>query len=268
VTRPHAQTQSEPSPRATPTENDGGWLSVPPAELAAQLTLADERLYQKISATHLLSYVWSKRFGMRLALDKLPLLEFTQWFNTVACLVASAVVTTAELQERARIFSYFVAVAKELQKLNNFNGLTAVLAGLSNSAVHRLTGSQQSMPSESRSDWDALSLLMAPNGANSEYRAALAQQQRCPPFIPYIGVHLTDLTFIGVGNEDCVDKQLNFGKRRKAHTAISSCLAGRVERYSLNESSRAKALIDTAERLSNEEMYEKSLQIEPRGKFK
>jgi hypothetical protein len=54
----------------------------------------------------------------------------------------------------------------------------------------------------------------------------------------------------------------------QAHTAISSCLAGRVERYSLNESSRAKVLLDTAERLSNEEMYDKSLQIEPRGKIK
>ena len=203
------------------------WLSMDPTETARHMTLVDEALYHKVGALHLLSYVWGKKAGGRGAVDKLPLIELTQSFNLTASLISSAVVSSRDLLERAQLMSQFVAVGMELLKLGNFNGLTAILAGLSNSAVYRLRGCQQSMPSESRADWESMQQLMSPSGAYAEYRAALAQQQHSPPFIPYVGVHLTDLTFIGEGNKDWVEQQINFGKRQKVNVSEAEPLGVR-----------------------------------------
>ena len=48
---------------------------------------------------------------------------------------------------------------------------------------------------------------------------------------------------------------------------ITSCLAGRVERYPMSESAALEQLIRAAPQLTNEELYKQSLQIEPRGRY-
>jgi len=239
------------------------WLGVPAEELAQQLTLRDERLYHRITSTNLLSFAFGSRVGHQVARDKLPLFEFTQWFNTVACIVASAVVCCGDAAVRAKLRCYFIAVATELQRLGNFNGLTAVMAGLNNVAVYRLKTCQQRMPAECVAAQESLDLLMSPKRSYAEYRAALAQQQRSPPFIPYLGVHLTDLTFIGESTKSEVGPHINFSKHRQTAAVVVSCLAGRVERYQILESPRVTKLIDAAERLSDNDLYERSQLIEP-----
>ena len=53
----------------------------------------------------------------------------------------------------------------------------------------------------------------------------------------------------------------------QAHAVITSCLAGRVERYPMSESAALEQLIRAAPQLTNEELYKQSLQIEPRGRY-
>ena len=179
-------------------------------------------------------------------------------------MISSAVVGTQPLVERALLLAHFVAVAAELRKLHNYNGLMAVLAGLGNAAVHRLRWCKQRMPRQARSDWEALSAFML-QGGHKDYRTALAQQRRSPPFIPYLGVHLTDLTFIGEGNKDHVGDAINLGKRQQVHATIVSCLAGRTERYSFSTLPGLARMLEAAPRRSEEQLYRESLLREPRG---
>ena len=53
----------------------------------------------------------------------------------------------------------------------------------------------------------------------------------------------------------------------QAHAVISSCLAGRVERYPMSESVALGRLIHGAPQLANEDLYMLSLRIEPRGRY-
>ena len=173
-------------------------------------------------------------------------------------------VGTLALHERAALLEHFVAVALESRKLHNYNGVMAVLAGLGNASVHRLRLCKQRMSRQARTDWESLSALMLQHG-HKEYRVALAQQRRAPPFIPYLGVHLTDLTFIGEGNKDTIGDAINLGKRQQVHATISSCLAGRTERYIFSTLPGLSRMLEAAPRRSEEQLYQESLLREPRG---
>ena len=54
--------------------------------------------------------------------------------------------------------------------------------------------------------------LMDPSHSWSKYRNAL-KEAREKSAIPYLGVYLTDLTFIDEGNPDVLDGKINLSKR-------------------------------------------------------
>ena len=282
------------------------WLAVDAAQIARYLTLADEALYHAVSHTHLLSYVWKGgcfradgsesgsgggggggggggagggaggggkggggKGGGDDASSKQPLHALTQHFNDVANMVASALVSTEALATRALLLAHFLHVALELRRMSNFNSLMAILAALGSAAVHRLKHTRARTGPKVSGLWDVLTALMAHDGSYHAYRTALTAARRAPPFVPYLGIHLTDLTFLGDGNKDLVDGgQINLAKRQQVHGVLSACLAGRSVRYPFAALPGLARLVDAAPRLSEAEQYSRSLQREPRGASK
>jgi len=240
------------------------WLAVDATQLARYLTLSDEVLYRAVSHHHLLSYVWKSD---QEAANKAPLHRLTQRFNEVANILASALVSTASLTTRAALFGHFINVGHALSKLGSYNALMALLASLGSAAVHRLKHTKAKLHPKLIAKWEALAALMSHDGSYRSYRAALSMARRHPPFIPYLGVHLTDLTFLGDGNKDVLpDGQINLSKRQQVHTVLTSCLSGRSVRYPFASLPGLAKLLEAAPRLSEDEAYAKSLKIEPRGK--
>ena len=250
--------------RALPPDSAAAeqWLAVDAAQLARYLTLYDEQLYHAVGHAHLLSYVWKTDDE---ASSKGPLLRLTQRFNEVACVVASALVSTPDVGTRAALFSHFVAVGSELRRLANFNALMAILAALGSAAVHRLKATRAKIGPKSEGLWAALSRLMSHDGSYHEYRLALAAARRSPPFIPYLGVHLTDLTFLGDGTKDELDGSINLRKRQQVHGVLSSCLAGRSAHYPFSALPGIAKLVEATPHLSQDELYRSSLLREPRA---
>ena len=59
---------------------------------------------------------------------------------------ATMICCTSKLKRRVALVKYFLDVATELKKLNNFNSLMAIISGLNNSAVYRLKHTFNSLP--------------------------------------------------------------------------------------------------------------------------
>ena len=201
---------------------------------------------------------------------KQPLMQFTQQFNETANLISSAVVGAPSVGERAALLTHFVAVGVELRALRNFNGVNAVLAGLSNSAVHRMKCAKERLSNKTRADWEGLQRLMSCGGSYKHYRAALAEVRRRPPFIPYLGVHLTDLVMLGEvlkleGGPSKAEGKVNLTKRQQVHASIALCLAGRGARYGFAALPGIARMVEGASHMSEEQLYDASLAREPRG---
>ena len=76
------------------------------------------------------------------------------------------------------------------------------MAGLDTAAVHRLKATKAALPAEARTDLQEAANLVSTDGNRHAYRRALAQAAQ--PCVPYLGVYLTDLTFIEDGNADTI----------------------------------------------------------------
>ncbi len=60
--------------------------------------------------------------------------------------------------------------------------------------------------------WNDLEEKMSTDKSHKRYRELL--EESYPPLIPFLGVYLTDLTFVGDGNPDMIGDKHNFTKRR------------------------------------------------------
>jgi len=101
---------------------------------------------------------------------------------------------------RARIMGKFISVADALRTLRNYNTLMAILAGLNMSATHRLKHTVALLDTQYIAKRDALLELVSPSGSYKNLREAW--QGAAGAVLPYLGVFLTDLTFIEDGNAD------------------------------------------------------------------
>ena len=91
---------------------------------------------------------------------------------------------------------------------------------------------------------------------------------RCdPPCIPYLGIYLSDLTFIDEGTPNFTDSGLlNFAKMRMIAHVIREVRQFQQTPYKIEPIQKAAAyLLDPALRLSDDELYQRSLMIEPRS---
>jgi len=84
----------------------------------------------------------------------------------------------------------------------------ALIAGLNNSAVHRLKHTSENVHKKTTQTLEALVAAMHSQKSYAAYRELL---HTCnPPLVPYLGVYLTDLTFIDDGNQDKTAGLINF----------------------------------------------------------
>jgi hypothetical protein len=82
--------------------------------------------------------------------------------------------------------------------------------------------------------------------------------------VPYIGIYLTDLTFIEDGNPKYIDGKINFAKCRQFADVIRDIQTYQNTRYALREYDELINLLTNVDGLSDEEKFQLSLKIEPR----
>ncbi|KNC84295.1 hypothetical protein SARC_03456 [Sphaeroforma arctica JP610] len=144
----------------------------------------------------------------------------------------------------------------------------ALVAGFSNAAINRLHHTWEGINSSLKHKLTTMRATLAPNNNSAQYRKTLHFIRTAK--IPFLGVHLTDLTFIDDGNSDNLKEYpdyVNLEKLRKTYKVIVDIIKCQEIAYTDLKYNQEIMNILTSyiDPLDEEEDYELSLKLEPRG---
>lgn len=244
-------------------------LSVPPLEIARQLCLMEMEIFRRIRPPELMDQAWNKA---KLKWRAPNVLQSIQMFNQLSTGVSTAIVKTIRLKKRIKHYAHWLQVIDHLRQLNNFNSMLAVLAAFNASAVHRLKYTSAGVPPQYMKALTEAEAVMNSAMAFAAYRAVISSCN--PPCIPYLGVHLTDLTFIDE-NSNFVEtesgkKLINMQKRKLLYNVINKIQQFQQKEYNFHPVYQIQALIRNlcSSALDEAEMHKQSLLREPRNATK
>ncbi|GMR40650.1 hypothetical protein PMAYCL1PPCAC_10845, partial [Pristionchus mayeri] len=126
-----------------------------------------------------------------------------QYWATTEVLVARAPKCVQSLRKLIKIAHYS-------KQQGDLLSLFAIVLGLSNVAVSRLTLRWEKLPSRIKRMFSELESLLDPTRIHRAYRSLIAKMQ--PPFVPFNSLLLKDLTFIHEGNKTFFNGLVNFEK--------------------------------------------------------
>eukprot|EP00762_Andalucia_godoyi_P000953 ANDGO_03792.mRNA.1 Ras guanine nucleotide exchange factor A len=238
---------------------------VDPVEIARQMSLLEQEAYRRIRPEELLNTAWSKP---KLRHRAPTVSKMISRFNKISLFVARHIVSAEHLRLRAKRMAFWIRVADCLRTMSNFNSVLAVMSGLQLSAVHRLKFTKEEVPKKLLDVLNSLNALMESNSSFKNYRSAL--HQCSPPCVPYLGVYLTDLTFIEDGNQDFLDadqKIVNWSKRMLVSSIISEVQQYQHTPYVFHPVYALQKLLETEWEVvtSEDVLYDESILREPRN---
>lgn len=258
--------QNTPTPIMPKNMKKLKFLDIDVQEFARQLTIIESRLYGKIKATECLNKTWQKKIAEGdpdLAPNVKALIlhsnQMTNW-------VAEMILAQMDVKKRVVVIKHFVSVADRCRALNNFSTLTSIISALGTAPIARLKRTWDQVPQRTQAVLESMRRVMASTKNFGEYREALHAAN--PPCIPFFGVYLTDLTFIEDGIPSIIKKTnlINFAKRAKTAEVIRDIQQYQNVGYSLQPVPELQDYILSNMQAAGDvhEMYDKSLQVEPR----
>jgi hypothetical protein len=240
-------------------------LDLHPEEMARQITLIDHSLLKAIKPGEFLGLGWMKADKDQRSPHILAMIAN---FNRVSHWAASEILTQPDVKLRAQVIVRFICIAHFCLQLNNFNGVMQMLAALQNSSVHRLYKTWELLPQKFFDMFEAMALLMNGNAGQGNFRQYRDTLKMCvPPCVPYLGVYLTDLTFLNEGNPDFLDPEktmINVQKMMKISRVVRSITMFQQTPYCLAPVDFMKDFIMASHTLTEQEQYNKSIDMEPK----
>ncbi|XP_076221381.1 ras-specific guanine nucleotide-releasing factor 1 isoform X3 [Nomia melanderi] len=247
------------APPTTPSKETIETLSA--LEIAEQMTYLDHKIFISISNEEFLGQAWMKEDKATRAPN---ILLMTKRFNEVSQLVVSEIIRRSNMSARVAAIEKWAAVADISRVLHNYNGVLQICAAFRNSSVYRLKKTWEKVPKPTRQTIDKLQNIVSSDGRFKNLRNAL---HRCdPPCIPYLGLYLTDLSFINEGTPTMTeDGLLNFSKMRMIANVIREIRQFQQTPYKIELITKVtNYLLDPSLLLDDKDLYSMSLEIEPR----
>ncbi|XP_059148958.1 ras-specific guanine nucleotide-releasing factor 2-like isoform X7 [Physella acuta] len=230
-------------------------------DIAEQLTYLDHQIFIAIRSEELLSQAWMKPDKCHKAQH---VLLVSKRFNEVSRLVVSEIVSRSNMQDRVACIEKWAAIADICRCMHNYNGVLQICAAFVNSSVYRLKKTWEKLSKQTKQMIDRLQNLVSSEGRFKNMRDAL---HRCdPPCIPYLGMYLTDLSFIEEGTPNVTEEGLvNFSKMRMIAHVIREIRLFQQTSYKIEHHPRVTSyLLDPSRLLDEDQTYKASLEIEPK----
>ncbi|KAE8610406.1 hypothetical protein XENTR_v10012110 [Xenopus tropicalis] len=167
-------------------------LMVTPEEYAGQITLMDVPVFKAIQPEELSSCGWNKKEKYSSAPNAVA---FTRRFNQVSFWVVREILHAQTLKIRAEVLSHYIKTAKKLYELNNLHSLMSVVSGLQSAPIFRLTKTWALLSRKDKATFEKLEYVVSKEDNYKRLRDYI-NSLKMTPCIPYLGIYLSDLTYI------------------------------------------------------------------------
>uniref|UniRef100_A0A8C5D4W0 Ras-GEF domain-containing protein n=1 Tax=Gouania willdenowi TaxID=441366 RepID=A0A8C5D4W0_GOUWI len=167
-------------------------LKVTPEEYAGQITLMDDPVFKAIQPEELSSCGWNKKEKHSSAPN---VVAFTRRFNQTSFWVVREILHAQTLKIRAEVLSLYIRTAKKLCDINNLHAVMAVVSALQSAPIFRLTKTWALLSRKDKATFDRLDYLMSKEDNYKRLRDYISSQSMVS-CIPYLGMYLSDLTYI------------------------------------------------------------------------
>jgi hypothetical protein len=178
-------------------------LDFDPVELARQLTVKQMSIFCSILPEELLGSQWMKKGGI-----EAPNVKAMSSLSTdLSNLVADTILHHSEIKKRAAIIKHWIKIANHCLELHNYDGLMAIICSLNSSTIARLRKTWDAISPKRKEMLRTMQEIVEPSQNNKVLRTRL--HDHVPPCLPFLGMYLTDLTFVDIGNP--ATKQMSLG---------------------------------------------------------
>uniref|UniRef100_A0A8B9D4P6 Rap guanine nucleotide exchange factor 4 n=1 Tax=Anser brachyrhynchus TaxID=132585 RepID=A0A8B9D4P6_9AVES len=168
-------------------------------DLAHQMTIYDWELFNCVHELELIYHTFG-RHNFKKTTANLDL--FLRRFNEIQFWVVTEICLCSQLSKRVQLLKKYIKIAAHCKEYKNLNSFFAIIMGLSNVAVSRLSLT-----------WEvSLSYNPDPSRNHRAYRLTVAKLD--PPIIPFMPLLIKDMTFTHEGNKTLTDNLVNFEKMR------------------------------------------------------
>jgi len=217
-------------------------------------------IYAEIKPEELQELAWSKE-SLK---SKAPnLLQMIERFNHISNAFATLLIKESKIKQRKKFLEKLIRIVEHLETMNSYNMQMAVMSAFGSSAIHRLKHTWSSVKPKYIESAKKYQQLFSSEGSYKNYREAV--KNSTPPAIPFLGVYLTDLTFIDEGNPKYIENNLiNFKKKALEYEVIIQVLRFQESSYQFNLVPQVCTMIKNLPAMTEDDMYEISLEIEPR----
>lgn len=257
-------------------EDKIGLVDIEPLEMARQLTLIVSRYYCAVTAEELHPSNLNSKERRSQTVRTLARIS-----TDLANMVTHTILYNEEVKKRSAVLRHWIRVAGCCNELSNYDSLMAIVCALNSSTVSRLKRTWALVPGKQQESFKELSLVV---DTHRNYGALRQKLQACQlPCLPFVGMFLSDLTFVDAGNPNmrtlhCSSgdsqsevKCINFDKHARTVKIIEQFQSFQVPFNLLALPSFHDWLvaqfdkIRRSDRDGTQEAYQQSLRIEPRA---
>ncbi|KAJ6228759.1 guanine nucleotide exchange factor [Anaeramoeba flamelloides] len=188
-------------------------FDIDPEEAARQITLREFQTFSKIDFTEFLNQSWNKK---DLYLRAQNVRNMINRFNNFSFWCCTMILQAQKLYDRARNVEYFITLAEHLKNFHNYNSLMAIISSLHSLTISRLKHTMFNVSEPMLDKLDSLDSLLSTECSFKEYRKDLVNAyQNGQSAIPFLGIHLTDLTFLDEMNKNETDDDTDISKEEE-----------------------------------------------------
>ncbi|KAJ8012766.1 hypothetical protein DPEC_G00046280 [Dallia pectoralis] len=178
-------------------------------DLAYQMTVYEWELFHCVHEHELIYHTFGRQ-NFQKTTANMDL--FLRRFNEIQLWVVTEICLCAQLSKRVQLVKKFIKIAAHCKEYKNLNSFFAIIMGMSNPAVSRLSQTWEKLPSKFKKFYSEFESLMDPSRNHRAYRLTVAKLD--PPIIPFMPLLIKDMTFTHDGNKTFTDSLVNFEKMR------------------------------------------------------